>query len=482
MKKKIFTLILGFGLFVGLLSVFPCRASAETWTIAPEKNRYEYYIKAELNGEVMTLSPQNKSGGTVLTSMSYFEMADIPWSFPDVYSAKEVYLEYGFTDLNGWDRFYLYYTEILHIPSSLTSLDDSGHFALFSLSKLKEIYFAGTKEEWDKLTANLQPDAIDSSIVMHFVTEKPHRIAEQSWEVGYPKPSDVIASIVGETLYIDGVGRMQNYELSENSFETLAPWMGKPIKHMVFGEGVRNVGDFAGFGCPNLIDVKLSESISEIGKYAFYNSKLTEIDIPSSVSKIGYAAFCNSKLTKIDIPLSVTEIDDCAFECCYELTVVTITKNTDSIGNNVFNKCTSLRQVNYRGEKYYWDNTDWKVENTPLTDANVTFDYIPDDELGASIGGLVVGPEVPEDNKDGKTDVTGTPEDNKDGKADVTGVPGDNKDGEDNKSGKTEAMDVPVVLWVVIGVLVLAVIVLVVIVLRLARSKKNEKEDAKTID
>lgn len=56
-----------------------------------------------------------------------------------------------------------------------------------------------------------------------------------------------------------------------------------------------------------------SYSVTEIARYGFSNTQITEVTIPSTVTKINEYAFTNCEsLEKIIIPASVTHIGDCA--------------------------------------------------------------------------------------------------------------------------------------------------------------------------
>ena len=91
----------------------------------------------------------------------------------------------------------------------------------------------------------------------------------------------------GNTLTIDGEGRMMNY--SETS---PAPWKdyASSITEVVLGEGVTTVGAFAFDSCA-LTAFTVPENITSIGKDAFIScASLTDITIPSKTTEIYYDA------------------------------------------------------------------------------------------------------------------------------------------------------------------------------------------------
>ena len=91
----------------------------------------------------------------------------------------------------------------------------------------------------------------------------------------------------------------------------------------------------------------IPDSITEIKDYAFNGcSSLTSIEIPSGVTSIGSHAFngCSS-LTSIEIPSGVTSISDSAFRGCSSLTSIEIPSSVTSIGERAFESCDDLTRV-----------------------------------------------------------------------------------------------------------------------------------------
>ena len=94
----------------------------------------------------------------------------------------------------------------------------------------------------------------------------------------------------------------------------------------------------------NVTSVVIPNTITAIGKEAFFACHLLSVTIPSSVTSIGDYAFCNCTLPSVTIPTSVTSIGNYAFSMC-NLSSITIPNSITSISNNVFADCISLQQV-----------------------------------------------------------------------------------------------------------------------------------------
>lgn len=66
--------------------------------------------------------------------------------------------------------------------------------------------------------------------------------------------------------------------------------------------------------CGNLQEVKLSQSLVELGDEAFMNCKnLKSIELPNTLEKLGYYCFRGTGITEITIPENVNEIDSSCF-------------------------------------------------------------------------------------------------------------------------------------------------------------------------
>lgn len=142
-------------------------------------------------------------------------------------------------------------------------------------------------------------------------------------------------------------------------------------------ENVTRIGSRAFDGCTSLTKVNIPEGITIIEAITFSGcTSLTNINIPKSVMSIKEGAFdrCTS-LTSINIPENVTRIGNSAFYKCTSLTKVNIPESVTNIENYAFNNCTSLKTVNYRGTQQQWNQITIGSDNTPLTNATINYNY-----------------------------------------------------------------------------------------------------------
>lgn len=141
------------------------------------------------------------------------------------------------------------------------------------------------------------------------------------------------------------------------------------FNELVYFISIDKIDDGAFSGCNVLVSVKLPDSITKIGKNAFYNTRITSISIPDAVSdiddsafsssrlesislpqaleRIGHYAFSRTRLTDINFPSNLQTIGNYAFSFT-QLESVTIPNSVSSIGNGVFSYCPQLAQFEGR--------------------------------------------------------------------------------------------------------------------------------------
>ena len=100
--------------------------------------------------------------------------------------------------------------------------------------------------------------------------------------------------------------------------------------------------------------------------------KLTDIKIPDTVTSIGKNAFYMSGLTSIKIPNTVTSIGEYAFYVCNSLAKIEMPANMPSILQNTFYRNTTTvdetRVFYYPGYRHNWDQQVSKISDNGNTD------------------------------------------------------------------------------------------------------------------
>lgn len=93
-----------------------------------------------------------------------------------------------------------------------------------------------------------------------------------------------------------------------------------------------------------LNSLKLPDTLTSLGYFAFGANNIKSINIPTSLTSIRESAFAWNKLTSVDIPNNIQHIDAFAFQGNWDLSHVTFGDNTQFIGKYAFQH-TNLNQV-----------------------------------------------------------------------------------------------------------------------------------------
>lgn len=132
-------------------------------------------------------------------------------------------------------------------------------------------------------------------------------------------------------LALTGSGEMRDYKsIWRNESLFYPPWNNyqDQITSVTIGEGIRNVGDCAFFGCSNLKSVQFASTVKNIGNHTFWGCGLEELALPEKLTTIGDGAFSGNPLKNVVLPDSVRYIGACCFDRNDQLESVTIGPDT----------------------------------------------------------------------------------------------------------------------------------------------------------
>lgn len=158
----------------------------------------------------------------------------------------------------------------------------------------------------------------------------------QAIEVGEDRNGNTITYDDG-VFTVSGTGEVQVIGLANST----------GIKKLVIEEGITSIGQSSFSGWPDLEEVQLPSTLTEIKDYAFggcYNLK--RIEIPDSVTVLRNGAFSGcKKLETVKLPNSITDIPQSVFCGCESLKAIELPDMLKTIGVMAFYKCNSLTTV-----------------------------------------------------------------------------------------------------------------------------------------
>lgn len=112
---------------------------------------------------------------------------------------------------------------------------------------------------------------------------------------------------------------------------------------------ITQIGKYAFYFCSDLQEITLPNSLLSIQEYTFGNCHaLSKIHIPNTVTEIKENAFCHcNNLKTIDLPSSLSTIGRGAFFFCTGLESIIIPNSVETIGEYVFSECHSLHSIQF---------------------------------------------------------------------------------------------------------------------------------------
>ena len=128
-----------------------------------------------------------------------------------------------------------------------------------------------------------------------------------------------------------------------------------PEKAVLNGEDyeVTKISKCGFWGCDELTEVVMSDTITEIDDAAFYAcSKLSSVHLSTNLKTIGISAFRHcSSLEDIVLPKSVTSLGDSAFHDCKKMKTVVISSALTSTQENCFGGSVEIIKKQPRTDK-----------------------------------------------------------------------------------------------------------------------------------
>lgn len=153
------------------------------------------------------------------------------------------------------------------------------------------------------------------------------------------------ANILSNT-YSNGVGIIE-FDSSVTEIGQYAFKNTKQLDTMILPSSVTNIKAYA-FESSGITDITIPPTVTNISGGAFFHSELISIVIPASVKMMGPSVFLSCySLTNVSISPSLNHLDDSMFSGCKSLVSITIPDNITSIGNGLFYNCSNLSEIRF---------------------------------------------------------------------------------------------------------------------------------------
>ena len=107
-----------------------------------------------------------------------------------------------------------------------------------------------------------------------------------------------------------------------------------------------------------LSEIDFLSNTDKIFANTFFETPIDTIEIPSNITGIGESAFESSTIHSCVISEGLTHIRGGAFYRCEQLESITIPKTVEWLGDYVFDQCSSLKEIQYKGTIKQFKNID----------------------------------------------------------------------------------------------------------------------------
>lgn len=268
------------------------------------------------------------------------------------------------TEIRNQAFYYCTALTMVELPKALQTVGDNAFYE----TKLQDVYYAGTEEDWGKIAIGLKNEPLTNAnlhCMGAVVVISGTCGGALTWKLDSKG-----------TLTISGTGAMTDYTKSG-----VAPWNKdyEEIRFVVIENGVTTIGEYAFENCTLLESVVISDSVEKIGKYAFSGcSALKRISLPDSIAQIGDHAFRASGLEAVKIPEGVTLLGEGMFARCPNLQTVELPSTLQTIREIAFigsglNKIILPENLKYIGYECFYGCTN--LEEIKIPDSVTILDY-----------------------------------------------------------------------------------------------------------
>lgn len=298
--------------------------------------------------------------------------------FDQHHEVEEVILPEGLTHILGNAFYYCDNLARIQLPASLQAVDS---YAFFSCGKLERLVFPGSlvyvddnafafcgslaEVTFQGAAPYIAPNAFDNGPENRQFTVPAQEVGayESLLSVTCQAGGDLAARQPDSRVTVDASGAVTGYpgfsahvlipeqvdgvtvtSIAERAFFT-NPW----VRSIMLPEGVTEIGRQAFYGS-RLGIITLPEGLISIDEEAFAVANLKELALPDSLKSLGRRAFASGRFPELVLPAALTALPEGVFAGNNQLKDVTFPASLSNIGAGAFQDCGALHYLVFEGE------------------------------------------------------------------------------------------------------------------------------------
>lgn len=318
-----------------------------SWHFSDTYDSNDYYRYTPYGDGTFTLN--TRTGVLIISGWGQTPNFDKPVCYDYFPYIKKIIIKDGITGIGKNNFNYCNNLTDIVISESVTHIGSCA----FAGQNLKNIYYAGSAQQWDNITVDGSNDRWLRNANIHFNQGGYQTSSDYGEDVEYSGScgDNAVWKFTyeysdegsGYVLNISGCGEMKT------DWFMLSRLRNYYISKVIISEGITAIDDYAFYGL-KIFNLVLPDTLKKIGDYAFYRSDILGLYLPESVEYIGKDAFRGIQISSLEINRMYPDMHSVlygAFSACSDLAYIRLGKNITCIPEKAFLKCIGIENVYY---------------------------------------------------------------------------------------------------------------------------------------
>ena len=267
------------------------------------------------------------------------------------------------------------------IPESVVKIEEG---AFEGCDELKDVYFGGSAEDWNRVHAESKGNESFIKASVHFTATGDkicegeffkYRVNSENEITVYKCKSDYKENT--KINFPSKIDDMAVIGIDEGAFANCGN-----VSEIRFEEGIRFIESKAFMNCGELKKISLPASLERIGKDAFKDTAFYRNSADGSIYIDGWYCGCKGDMSEeadVIIQRGTKGIADFAFYGNKHIINVFFPSGIRYIGDGAFGECSSISEIFFEGGKSEWNKIAIGAGNDSISGKNIRYNTTRDD-------------------------------------------------------------------------------------------------------